>query len=179
MQLLTSQTQKRLSANKICRNSLKQKNETISHKSLNLLSNDGRTARKIGSGERLKTQWVFKSAEPTDFDDLKIGKIASCAAEPQGFYRRQVYLPERKSLPCNFCLCRLRREQKLVGVAGGAESAEFCGFAKGETATTQIENLRRGTRRGSLLPRPPRRRRASGGLRLRRRNRHRRHDIVY
>ena len=30
-----------------------------------------RTACKIISGERLKTRWVFKSAEPTDFDDLK------------------------------------------------------------------------------------------------------------
>ena len=51
-----------------------------------------------------------------------------------------------------FACVAQRREQKLERVAGGAESAGFCGFAKGETATAQIENLRRGTRRGRYSP---------------------------
>ena len=43
-------------------------------------------------------------------------------------------------------------ERKLKGVAGGAESAGFCSFAKDETATAQIENLSRSTRRGRRSP---------------------------
>ena len=49
----------------------------------------------------------------------------------------------------------LQFKQIVEGVVEGAESVRFCGFAKAKLPTAQIKDLRRGTRRGSLLPRPP------------------------
>ena len=51
-----------------------------------------------------------------------------------------------------FCFVAQRREQKLERGRQEAQSCGFCGFAKGETATAQIENLSRDTRRGRCSP---------------------------
>ena len=87
----------------------------------------GKTARKIISGERLKPVGV--SSRPL----LMIFQIVKSASQFLLVFAQ-------------------RREQKLERVAKGADSTGFCGFAKGETATAQIESLRHGTGGENTLP---------------------------
>lgn len=54
------------------------------------------------------------------------------------FSCRGNHFPEQKSLFAIFACIIKRRERKLERVAGGAESAGLCGFAKGETVTAGL-----------------------------------------
>ncbi len=83
---------------------------------------------------------------------------ATCASETGAdFCVGKSHFPEQKSLPCKFRLCRKAARAKFGG--GGRRRRirrilRFC--PEGKTAAAQIKNLRRGTWRGSLLPRPHR-----------------------
>ena len=88
------------------------------------------------SGERERVEVLSRFHRPRrqveNPPGFQVGEIASCTSGTGRFSRRKSHFPR----------------QKLEKAVGGAEPCRFCVFAKGETAMSQIENLRRGTRRG-------------------------------
>ncbi|HIQ82321.1 MAG TPA: hypothetical protein IAA52_04390, partial [Candidatus Pullichristensenella stercorigallinarum] len=85
---------------------------------LRLAKKVGRTACKIISGERLKTRWVFKSAGPTDFDDLKNRQNRLMCGGTADIFAQANLICRRKNIYLAIFACvAQRREQKLERVA--------------------------------------------------------------
>ena len=91
------------------------------------------------SGERERAEVLSRFHRPRrqveNPSGFQAGKIASCASGG-------VIL--RRESHCSV--------QKLARMAGDSEFCGFCNFAKGETVTAQIENLRRGALQGRYFP---------------------------
>ena len=101
--------------------------------------------------ERLLAQRASKSLRDRQ------SEIKDFGLSPGLFLRRKISFSRAKIDTLQFPRPKIRRI--LAETGGGSREAEnprgFSGFAFGKTATAQIEDLRRGTWRGSLLPRPP------------------------
>ena len=84
---------------------------------------------------------------------------AACTPETGAdFCVGKFHFPEQKSLPCTICGQSFPKKTQ-ANCGGGGRRRRIRRILRfrpaGETAAAQIENLRRGTWRGSLLPRPP------------------------
>ncbi len=87
------------------------------------------------SGERERAEVLSRFHRPRrqveNLEGFQAGESASCMSGTGRFLHWKSHFPERK----------------LARAVGGAEPCRFCVFAKGETATPQIENSRRTSRR--------------------------------